>query len=243
MPSSRVLLTAVCLAAWTSCNTPGEGENGRPSDPSVAELSEICERLHDAGGELWGERMAPVVRAGAAAEAPLIRLIENRPSAAGAQASVATLGRIGGDAAVELCRRLVEERSPLAVEAALALGELPGEPLDAVLLACLQNGFTDATLRTAAACSLARHGELDYAPRWIAAVVRAGTPAGRIDERELGVPTKTRWARERYFIQRTLLALGHQDLMEQLDTDASWPTLERLAPKVEARLRAGTKQR
>lgn len=243
MSQRRVLLTAGLLVAWSGCNTSGGRENRRPSDHPDAELSVACQRLHDASAELWGERMAPVVRAGAAAEAPLIQLIDDRPSAAGAQASVATLGRIGGDAAVELCRRLVEERSPLAVEAALALSELPGEPLDGVLLACVQDGFTDATLRTAAACALARHGEQDHAPRWIAAVVRAGTPAGRIDERELGVPSKTRWARERYFIQRTLLALGHQDLMEQLDTDASWPTLERLAPKVEARLRDGLKPR
>lgn len=243
MPSRRVLLTAVCLSALVGCNTPGDGVDGRSGSVSDAELRAICERLHDSGAASWGERMAPVVRAGAAAEALLIQLIDERPSAAGAQASVATLGRIGGDDAVGLCRRLVEERSPLSVEAALALGELPGEPFDGVLLACVQDGFTDATLRTAAACALARHGEQDHAPRWLAAVVRAGTPAGRIDERELCVPTKTRWARERYFIQRTLRALGHQDLMEQLDTDASWPTLERLAPKVEARLRAGIQPR
>ena len=239
MPSSANLLATMLLVTCTSCHAPKELEDvGAP--PSPTELADACRLLHDAAAGQWSARIEPVVRAGAAAEAPLIELIDARPSAAGAQASIATLGRIGGPAAVELCRRLVEERSALAVEAALALGELPGEALDDVLLSCVQDSFTDATLRTAAACALVRHGEQDHAPRWIAAVVRAGTPAGRMDERELGVPSKTRWARERYFVQRTLQKLGHTDLMERLDTDASWPTLERLAPEVEARLRRST---
>ena len=146
------------------------------------------------------------------------------------------LGRIGGRQAATLCRRMVEERAPLAIEAALALAELPGAADDEVLLSCVRDRHGDATLRTACACALARRGEREAAPRWIMAIVRAGTPAGLRDESELGVPDKTRWARERYFVQRTLLALGHQDLCDQLDTDAPWPALERLAPLVAARL-------
>ena len=180
-----------------------------------------CGALHDAPARLWGERLPAVVQLGGAAEATLIQLIERRPAAPGAQASVAALGALGGADAVKKCRELVDERGALAVEAALSLGSLPTSADDPALRGCLQDRYTDATLRTAAACSLARHGEQQLAPRWVESVVRAGTPTGRADERELGVPQKTRWARERYFVQRLLLSLGHADLASALDTDAS----------------------
>jgi len=232
-PPARPALLATLLAA--ACAGPGAGAPEEPPAPEV-DLEAACAALHDAAPHAWGERLQPVVAAGQAAEAPLVRLLVDRPGAVGAQASIATLGRIGGRQAATLCRRMVEERAPLAIEAALALAELPGAADDEVLLSCVRDRHGDATLRTACACALARRGEREEAPRWIMAIVRAGTPAGLRDESELGVPDKTRWARERYFVQRTLLALGHQDLCDQLDTDAPWPALERLAPLVAARL-------
>lgn len=226
----------VACQGTTPPSPPAGGEPARAASP--AEVAAACRALHEAPAHRWGELLPAVVAAGAASEAPLIAALREAPAAAGAQASIATLGRIGGPEATDFCRGLVEERAPLAVEAALSLGELTVAADDDVLLACVQDRFTDATLRTAAACALARHGEREHAPRWIGAIVRAGTPGGRADERDLGVPNKSRWARERYFVQRTLLALGHRDLCDQLDTDASWPALEKLAPKIEARLRA-----
>ncbi|MEC8652731.1 MAG: hypothetical protein VYA51_01080 [Planctomycetota bacterium] len=229
-------ILAAAAACHASARLPGEHAGTHPQ--SAGTVARQCRELHEAPAHRWKDLLPPVVAAGAKAEATLLELIDSAPSAPGAQASVATLGRIGDARAVALCRRLVSERGALAVEAALALGTLPTGHDDPALAACLADAYTDATLKTAAACSLARHGEREHAPRWIAAIVRAGTPAGRRDEEELGVPKKTRWARERYFIQRLLGALGHTDLLAELDTDAPWPTLERLAPRVGARLRA-----
>lgn len=228
------------LAAAAACHGPARphGEHELAHQRSADTVARQCRELHEAPAHRWGDLLPPVVSAGEKAEAHLVELIENAPAAPGAQASVATLGRIGDARSVALCRRLVSERGALSIEAALALGALPTSHDDPALAACLADAYTDATLKTAAACSLARHGEREHAPRWIAAIVRAGTPAGRRDEEDLGVPKKTRWARERYFIQRMLGALGHTDLLAELDTDAPWPTLERLAPRVGARLRA-----
>lgn len=175
--------------------------------------------------------------AGAAAEAFLVREFEAKPTAPGAQATLAVLGRIGKDQAAALCHQLVAERAPLAIEAALALGYLPGSKEDPVLRDCVADRHGDVTLRTAAACSLTRHGDRSVAPTFLAAIVRAGTPAGRADEAQLGLPGKSRWARERYFIQLMLKDLGHQDLLDEFDSDAPWPALEKLAPRIEARLK------
>ncbi|MFN3240520.1 MAG: hypothetical protein ACE37K_03300 [Planctomycetota bacterium] len=230
------LLLVACEGTPPPAPRPTDGGAVRHAPPPD-DVEAACRALHQAPAHRWTELLPAVTAAGARAEQPLIALLRQQPAADGAQASLAALGRIGGAAAVTFCRQLVEERAPQAVEAALALAELPGEADDEVLLACLQDRHSDASLRTAAACALARHGERDHAARWVGAVVRAGTPAGRADERALGLPGKSRWARERYFVQRTLLALGHRDLCERLDTDASWPTLEKLAPEIEARLR------
>ena len=207
------------------------------SDAGSGALDAACCALHDAPAHNWGGRMADVLAFGGRAEAPLVKLLIDRPASAGAQASIAVLARVGGAPAVNHCRDVVNERGTLAVEAALALGVLPGSADDAALLACLDDSFTDVTLRAAAACSLARHGDRTRAPAWIAAIVRAGTPAGRADEQVLNLPIKARWARERYFVQRTLLALGHEDLLREFDTDSSWPALEAIATRIEQRLR------
>lgn len=204
--------------------------------PVAVSAQQACKDLHAAAPHEWTERLAPVYALGQKAEVYLIEELERTPSAPGAQASIAALGHIGGRVAVAHCRQLVLERAPLAVEAALALGELDIANDDEVLLDCMLDHHSDVVLRTAAACSLVRHGETERAPRYLGAIVRAGTPAGRADEQAFGLPVKTRWARERYFVQRTLRALGHDDLCEALDTDAPWPTLEALAPKIAARL-------
>lgn len=235
------LTATLLLVACEGPPPPGPGpapEGGTHELPSPpADVAAACRALHQAPAKDWPQLLPPVLAAGDRAEAPLITLLRTSPAAPGAQASIKALSGIGGAAATMHCRLLVEERAPLAVEAALAMADLPGSADDSVLLACVQDRHSDATLRTAAACALARHGEQDHAARWLGAIVRAGTPAGRADERALGVPGKSRWALERYMLQRTLMALGHRDLCDQLDTDASWPTLEKLAPKIERRLR------
>jgi len=242
---TRHQLLGIPLLLLAACNGPnpqgpsnGEQPNGTGEiTPPTAESVEVaCRDLHDSLPHLWPERLQPVHAAGRAAEPFLIQAFEEAPAAPGAQATLAALGRIGDKAAIELCQQLVEERAPLAYEAALALGELPTDKTNEVLRQCVSDRHSDASLRTAAACSLARHGEQELAPTFLAAIVRAGTPAGRADEKALGLPGKSRWARERYFVQRTLQKLGHQDLCDALDSDAPWPALEKLAPRVAARL-------
>ena len=249
------LAPSLALAIWlavTACSTPEQDQN-RPSDvgnpdrgnpdethnpagPQTASLEFLCRELQTSPPHLWSERLPAIHRAGAAAEPFLITAFEDTPAAPGGQATLAALGRIGGKASIQLCSQLVSERAPLAVEAALALGDLPAGDGDAALLQCMQDRHSDASLRTAAACSLARHGEREHAPQFLAAIVRAGTPAGRADEKQFGLPGKSRWARERYFVQRMLRKLGHLDLCHELDSDAPWPVLEKLAPRVAKRL-------
>ena len=209
---------------------------GKPTASISAEQKAACHALQTAQPHEWNKRIAAVCAFDQPPEKLLIIEFRNMPAAPGGQATLATLGRIGTSESVELCRELVRERAPLAVEAALALGKLPGVPSDTALLACVQDRHSDISLRVAAACSLARHGEQKYAPNFIAAIVRAGTPAGRADEQTFGLPDKSRWARERYFVQYMLRDLGHRDLSDALDTDAPWPALEKLAPQVRKRL-------
>lgn len=226
-----------------ACSTPQQ-DRGTPegqlpdagTESPAASLEKLCYELQQSPSHLWPERIPPVQQAGAAAERFLVRAFVESPAAPGGQATLATLGRIGGDRAIELCAQLVKERAPLAVEAALALGELPAGDGEQALMTCMQDLYSDVSLRAAAACSLARHGEREHSPAFLAAIVRAGTPAGRADEKALGLPGKSRWARERYFVQRTLRKLGHDDLCDAFDSDAPWPVLEKLAPRVEKRL-------
>jgi hypothetical protein len=231
-------LVAACAGVDTPQDPSGgpSRAGGNTTAASSEQIERACHELHTAPPHQWRQRIPAVHDAGSSAEPFLIRELQDNPAAPGAQASLATLGRIGGEDSVELCRQLVIERGPLAIEAALALGDLPSSEDDPALRQCVADRHGDASLRTAAACSLARHGERELAPAFLAAIVRAGTPAGRADEVSLGIPPKSRWARERYFVQRTLRDLGHQDLLEVLDSDAPWPALEKLAPRVNARL-------
>ena len=235
---SALLLLAACAGPDQGHNrTGGMGAADPGKNNSIAAVEQACHDLHAAPPHLWQQQLPKVYQAGRAAEPFLIKEFQEAPSAPGAQATLAVLGRVGGEAAIVLCRELVTERAPLAIEAALALGDLPDSSADQALLSCVVDRYSDATLRTAAACSLARHGEREHAPRFLAAIVRAGSPLGRTDEKELGLPDKSRWARERYFVQRLLRKLGHDDLCDQLDSDAPWPVLEELAPRVAARLK------
>ncbi|HEB52992.1 MAG TPA: hypothetical protein ENI87_07050 [bacterium] len=228
VPFGSLLALSVCAAAC---------RDAPPTPCDTGDLRTACAALQRARAGERGPLLARVFAAGAAAEPFLVAAFEREPGAAGAQATLALLGRIGGARSVALCRSLVAERGPLAVEAALALGTLPTSAGDTALLQAVRDRHCDPALRTAAACSLARHGERQHAPRLIEAVVRAGTPAGVADERELGLPSRPRWARERYFVQRLLHHLGHDDLLQQFDADASWPQLEALAPRIATRLR------
>ena len=236
LAGTGLLLLAACSIPHQDPNSTNATHSTLPAEAPSATLEQRCLDLHNSPPHMWPDRLPPIYKAGAAAERYLISSFENDPAAIGGQATLAALGRIGGTAATKLCQQLINERAPLAVEAALALGDLPEDEGDTALLQCMQDRHSDAALRVAAACSLARHGESQHAPQFLAAIVRAGTAAGRSDQKRFGLPSKSRWARERYFVQRMLRKLGHNDLCDALDSDAPWPALEKLAPRVAQRL-------
>ncbi|MFK7741192.1 MAG: hypothetical protein AB8H80_12810 [Planctomycetota bacterium] len=221
----------------------GDGSTGQTSidqaaaTPDADGLHRACDALLAAQPGEWALQLLETVANGGERAAELLRDgLLDQPSAPGAQAAIAVLGRIGDAQSIAFCRQLILERATLATEAALALSHARIEANDDVLLRCMQDRHADATLRTACACALARAGNRAQAPELIEAIVRAGTAAGRADEQRLGLPGKPRWARERYFVQRLLEQLGHADLLQQLDSDAPWHVLEAVAPKIRARL-------
>ncbi|MFY9344426.1 MAG: hypothetical protein WAT39_18175, partial [Planctomycetota bacterium] len=86
-------------------------------------------------------------------------------------------------------------------------------------------------LRTAAACALVQLGERRQALPFLRAVLLAGSPAGVQPGATVGLPVRTRWALERYLVQRLLQHEGEPALAAGLDPDASWPELEQVTER------------
>jgi HEAT repeat protein len=181
------------------------------------------------GPDAWASGLAPVLAMGREAAPGLVAGLQRQPGAPGAQAAVAALGRTGDEDSVPFLSRLVEERTTLAAEAALALGELRAAAAAPALVACVEDRIADPTLRTAAACALVRCGRRAEATPLLEAVWLAGTPQGAERSQSLGLPERPRWALERYLILRLLLQEGAVELADGFDTDAPWPELERTA--------------
>jgi hypothetical protein len=79
-----------------------------------------------------------------------------------------------------------------------------------------------------------RCGEHRAAVPLLHAVLLAGTPTGAVLERDVGLPAKTRWALERYLVQRLLRDEGATELAAALDTDAPWPALAAVTQRIVA---------
>jgi hypothetical protein len=217
----------------------GLGACANPPQPTVPDEADdtrcAVEALLAAQPTDWLRHTAPVLAIGQPAVPALLDGLHCNASQPGAQAAVAVLGRIGGSVATESLLAMVAERGPLATEAAQALGELPSGPdslpiLRPILLACTADRFADATLRTTAAASLLRAGERHAIADFVRAVLLAGTPAGQSLQQQHHLPEKTRWALERYLLQRALLHAAGEDF--GLDTDASWPDLEATTQRI-----------
>ena len=168
----------------------------------------------------------------------LLAAVRRRPTAPGAPAAIAALGRCGRAIDDEVLAEFVADRGNLAIEAALALGDRKPTNVTEVLRAAVDDFAADATLRTAAACALARMGHGAEVAPFLAAVLLAGTPAGAAAGARHGLPVRPRWAMERYLVQRLLLREGASDLAQRLDPDASWPALEAICAEVVAWLNA-----
>ncbi len=216
------LLVATVLGA---CAAPA------PEDPAA---DETVAELLAAEPHQWSAALPPVHRLGAAVAPRVQQAILDQPDAPGAPAATALLGLLGGDGTVAFLMTEVEDRSPLATEAAQALGTLRATHARDVLAACAADPAADATLRTAAACALARVGAGATAAPLLRAVLLAGSPAGVEPGREQSLPERSRWALERYMVQRLLRAEGAVELAEQLDPDAPWPALAEVTDRIVA---------
>lgn len=167
---------------------------------------------------------------------PLVAGLRADPSAPGAQAATRLLGLFGGEPAASFLREQLTERGPNATESALALGEAGAVEAAPELRAAAADRLSDPTLRCASIATLVRLGHGREVRELVRAVLLAGTPAGEMLRVEHGLPQRSRWALERYMLQRALVAASGRDF--GFDTDSPWPDLERAAAEVDAWLAA-----
>lgn len=189
----------------------------------------------------WEASMTAAWAAGGSILSPLVAGLQQDPEAPGAQAAIRLLGMFGGDDAVSFLQAHLRERPRHAVEAALALGEARAVAAVPLLRETALDRLADPTLRCAATASLVRLGTGGEVRNLVRAIVLAGTPAGEPLRIELGLPQRSRWALERYMLQRALLAASGSDF--GFDTDSPWPDLERAAEAIDAWIATPTKPR
>ena len=202
-----------------------------PQSKANPELRRACETLVAAPPSQWANAVPPVATR-SDATAPLLDALHANPQGPGMEAAVATLGRLGSPDARPYLEDLVRARGPHGTDAALALGELPAPDSAELLLTTVADELADATLRTAAAVSLLRMGRGREVLDFLSAVLLAGTPPGQEAGTRHGLPTKDRWALERHMILRAMR--DHTGQTFGLDTDASWPRLQRGVAAFEA---------
>ncbi len=238
-------MRALCLALVLlpcACAAPDEVEAVPSPAPAPAYATEpepdapdhrtACDRLLEAPPGDWAPTIDAVLAIGAPAAPILAGLVLQRPEAPGAQAAVAVLGRIGDAATAGPLTNFVTERHALGAEAALALGELRAATAAQALRLAVADRVADPTLRTAAACALVRLGDRSAARPLLLAIVLAGTPHGIDQARLVGLPERSRWALERYMVQRVLLQ--EAGTCFDLDTDAPWDRLAESARAIDA---------
>ncbi len=229
------------LLVLGACAVPDRPQAAAPSvgpAPASVPAGEVqaAQDLLQAPPQEWPTRMAGAFEHGERAVAPLVAGMRADPDAPGAQAAIRLLGILGGEAALSFLQQQLQERGRNATEAALALGEARGAMAVPLLLETARDRLADATLRCACVASLVRLGSGREVRGLVRAVVLAGTPAGEPLRLEHGLPQRSRWALERYMLQRALLAASGDDF--GFDTDSPWPDLERAAGAIDAWLTA-----
>lgn len=201
---------------------------------SVADASradDACRALVAAQPCDFAKSIADVMALGTEAAVPLAAALRAQPDAPGAEAALATLGRLGGSDARVLLTETVVDRAPQAAAAALALGDCADAGSAPPLLDAASDRLADPTLRAAACASLLRMGVRAEVRGLVRGILLAGTPHGRELERELGLPRRPRWAYERYLLQQALRDAAGEDF--GLDTDAPWAALLACADRVD----------
>jgi len=224
--ATSMLVFAACIAEHDAAPRPSNDGD------SVARL---CRDLVDSKPHQFADRMRAVPELGQGAAATLARELDATPEAAGVDAALATLGRLGGADATRTLQRFLADRGPHASAAALALAECPADGVREQLRATVEDRLADPTTRTAAAASWIRLGAGNEVRTFIRGVMLAGTPHGQELEPQLGLPRRPRWAYERYLLQQALLAAAGQDF--GMDTDAPWDELLAAADRIDAWLK------
>ncbi len=239
---SRLVLLLVILGA---CAAPRAPEAAQPQEepPATTEAGteQVAQALLRSAPTDWEPRMAAAWAAGARIVPQLVAGLRQDPDAPGAQAAIRLLGIFGGETAELFLRELLRERMRNATEAALALGEARANGSVLLLRETAVDRLADPTLRCAATASLVRLGAGQDVRTLVRAIVLAGTPAGESLRVEFGLPQRSRWALERYMLQRALVAASGQDF--GFDTDSPWPDLERAADAIGAWLAAASTSR
>lgn len=245
MPSLRPALLLVILGACAAHDASSAPTATVPLDPAPAgtpsAAGTVAGELLRAQPSDWEPRMAAAWAAGAPVVAPLVAGLQQDPEAVGGQAAVRLLGMFGGEAAVQFLEAHLRERGRNATEAALALGEARATAAVPLLRETALDRLADPTLRCACTASLVRLGAGRDVRQLVRAIVLAGTPAGEPLRGEFGLPQRSRWALERYMLQRALLAASGNDF--GFDTDSPWPDLERAAEAIDAWLASSAKPR
>lgn len=228
--TNGILLVAAMgtCAIFSACaGNPAVAPSGAPM------LSARHQALLESAPEAWPECIAAGLPMQLDEANALLAAVRSQQQAPGAPAAVAALGRCGQAIDDGVLVEFVADRGNLAIDAALALGERKQAIALPALRAAVADLAADATLRTAAACALARMGQGKQVAPFLTAVLLAGTPAGAAAGVRHGLPARPRWALERYLVQRMLLREGATELARALDPDASWPAIEKVTADVE----------
>jgi len=187
-------------------------------------IEQACLELVNSPPDGWGRAYPRVIESGTEATAPLIDALRAAPTAPGRQAALFALGELGDRSAVGFLIAEAAAGNDHGFEAALALGKLGDDSATEPLRDLMLDPSQDVTARTAAACALLDLGATDEAVPLLSAVLLAGTPYGRDQASQHGLPSKSRWALERQIaIDAIARASGGQTF--GLDPDSSWPRL------------------
>ncbi|MCC6785597.1 MAG: hypothetical protein IT457_22285 [Planctomycetes bacterium] len=231
-PTTRLALARPLLASGLALAACAGHDAGAPAlDERLESARRPAAALVDAAPHTWPEAVDAVLAAGVASPArALLDAVTRHPAGAGAECAVALAARCGArEVESELSALLAagEPRVPplLGARVAAALGTLDSPTAVDALTRAMDSRALAPLVRTAAAAALLDRGRRGDVPRFLGAVLLAGTPAGIAESTRLGLPDKARWAHERLLaIEAIVRASGGEDF--GLHHDASWPALE-----------------
>lgn len=198
---------------------------GSPASPPEAAIVVAARELVDAAPADWPAHVERITRRrDPNATVALIDAATRRPHALGAECAVALANELGTGVTTTALEALLDAPPSVAARAAMALGKCEPDAAHRSLLAAMNRHDLDPLVRTAAAATLLDLGDRRVAPRFLAAILLAGSPAGEATRDRAGLPDKTRWAHERTLaVDAIRRATNGIDF--GLHPDAPWPEL------------------